>query len=273
MHARGCLIALFLFLCIGARAGATPVETGWDLEVPTTIVFIGDDINISVAGPSLNVTVEIRLTDPNGTPARSFFALLDNGTATWNYTTTGDDFPGLWRVSALVNGREVAFGEVTLLFDELNFLSKRQLLLEKRMNQQDGIVANLLDDNKQLHSLIDLMRIFVPLWIIAGSFIYYWAARHSWTMARFLTELEKLMGPGAKFEWWYRFKIWLLAPYGASELEQFHHIMRQKPGPKWPAEAIARRCVATNKELGIPERPLPRPVKKIRVIVKKGAPP
>lgn len=259
------LVAAGLLLLLAGPAQGITVQAGWELVVPNQVVFIGDAVDINVTGPAFNLTVEIRLTDPNGTFQHAFFAQLDNGTATWNYTTTELDFPGTWRVEALVNGNEVAYAEVIFVFDELTFLSRRQAVLERRMEQQDGIVANLLADNHVLHGQLDLMMFFVPAWIVLGFVIFWWTVRYvTLPWYKLLTEIRAKFdhAPVNTID---RFIVWAAAPWGGSEQEQFHIRLRLLPEPKWPSDAMAGRIIRWKARY---EKAPRMPVKKLRVVVK-----
>lgn len=262
MDGRKLLVALTIVIFLASPSSGESLKPGWDVAFNSPNVFIGEPINITVLGPLLNNTAEIRVINANGTLIRDYYALMQNGKAYYNYTTNLDDPSGTWVVNVYVNGTAVARGQLTIVFDEMNYLSKRINLLEKNDVQQRGLITSLINDNKNLHSQLDLIFWPAILLFVVLSLIGFWLARSiAWPLRCFLVELEKAFGPSQNWNWWHRFIEWLDAPYSSSELEQFHTRKRLQKPPKWPAQAIARRAVQWGKEHDALQTR--RPIKKV----------
>lgn len=132
---------LFASLTLGViLAAAMPAAAtdGWTVTVERNTVFVGDSINATIFGPLyVPLHVDVYLFDPNGTMMQYSQGPLINGSIDFTYNLTLDSIAGTWRLSASVGTNEVGSANVTVIFDEINYLQKRVSLLEKQNAEQE----------------------------------------------------------------------------------------------------------------------------------------
>jgi len=252
---------------VPAPAAATSVAPGWNVFLGGDVVFAGDPVNITVKGVAGNFTVEVRITDPNGTLDRSYFPRYRNTIATYNYTTKFSDASGDWTVGVYIEGNQVAYSAYELRWDELNFLSKRITLLEKQNTQQGAMIRQNAEEIRELRSQIIWFLIAGIATFTATALIGFWVGRVvGWPLYCFLKALD-LEIERRDDNPWTRLMNWLANPLPASFLAAFHERRRSKPSPKWVAESMAFRSrhYAANHGVTFPADPPKGPVKKVKV--------
>lgn len=247
-------------------AAAESVAPGWNVFVATPLVFAGDAVNITVKGIAGNFTVQLVITDPNGTVDRQYFPRYRNTIATYNYTTKFTDATGKWTVTAFIEEAVVATADYEVRWDDLNYAMKRISLLEKQNVQQAAMIKQNSDkiqdlDGKVFWFFVLGIFTFALLWGIG-----FWCSRVvSWPVYCFLNAIGLEFGRRDDNPW-RRLIRWLTTPYPPGVLAAFHEDLR-RPKPRWVDEAMARRARQYAAEHGVtyPAEPPKGPVKKKRL--------
>jgi hypothetical protein len=241
------VITVFVLIALSPLAGAESVQPGWNVIFLGSNVFLGDSINITVTGPLQfnNSTVRIQLIDSGGVELRNYYSVLANGVSYYNYTTSINSTPGVWRVNAyLGEDNLVAKAEVNVIFDEMNYLAKRTTILENQNKHQEEFILRLIKENQNLNDRIDWALILVPVGLVATVIVLLWSIIDvDAPLRQVLLELEKRYGPQTQQKLLKNFETWLLNPDSTSELKQYHLRMRLMNRPNWPADSIAARSV------------------------------
>ena len=131
---KGLIIAALLLLTMVPSAGAE--VPGWTVDLSDHAPYLGDTVvfEVNTTAQLAYMNVNIKVLGPNGVRVLSDFFTLDlfgYGRYYWETSLYAD--PGVYCVVLTFADLELAQFDVDLVYDELDFLSKRLVLLEEEL--------------------------------------------------------------------------------------------------------------------------------------------
>jgi hypothetical protein len=254
MHTRKMVLTTALLVTVIAlqsTALATSTLPGWTLTATNETIFVGDPINLTVSGPTVNVTVELDLYDTNTTLVRTYYPYYYNGTATYNFTTSLDDGPGAWYIVMLVDQEQAASLYIKVVYDENNFLLKRIAIQDTELTRLQGLTNSLIADTHQLHEDIHYYQATYPIVlfiVIFGTIVAYRYAFFPLWIWKLRMRID-FVGYGKG--WRGKIEDFMAMPWSGSEQAQFHARRRSQKPQRWPEEAIAIRSTTWGSHMGL----------------------
>lgn len=247
------LVVAFLLVTVPTAARAADVPS-YDVIAPSSTYFGGDWVNISVVGPDPPPVpfLYFNLSDPNGTLVDIRYVQVVNGSANYTLLLDLDATTGNYVLNCTSNGTLIAQVGFTVVYDELNYLSKRVAILERDSEQQahrleaQRLALRELDAKVWWYWLnpISTIALWVGfVWIMTQVVIPTWRLQYTWqfpTSDR-LSLKSRIAGQ-------------IVARWGPSDQRNFYPDVRlfDFPGAADPVIRAGRRAA------GLPQEPLPR---------------
>lgn len=149
---RRALLALAVLLVMPLAAAAPGDDVGWSVQLASTTYFVGDWVNVSVVGPRPPPVpfLYFNLTDPNGTLIDQRYIQVVNGSANYSFLLQLESSPGNYLLNVTANSTLVAQIGLKVVYDELNYLSKRVSLLER---DNDRLEARLATQRQEIRDV------------------------------------------------------------------------------------------------------------------------
>lgn len=171
--------------------------SGWTVNAPTTTFFIGDWMNVSVSGPRTMFVgfLHFNLTDPNGTIVDEWYNPVVNGTANFSYLLPLSAPPGNYLLNASTLDELVVQVGFVVVYDEMNFMSKRIDLLERRNAELSARLEGQRLRTRELQQQVEGFWWLAP---VAAFVFFYIGAAHKMAISptwQFWTNLGHTVAP------------------------------------------------------------------------------
>lgn len=244
----------------------------YNVIAPSTTYFGGDWVNISIVGPDPAPVpfLYFNLTDANGTIRDIRYIQVVNGTANYTLLLDLDAATGAYVLNCSANGTLIAQVGFTIVFDELNYLSKRVTILEREQDLQarrleaQRLALRDLDSKVWWYWLNPISTIilwFGFVWIMTAVVIPTWRLQYTWQFPTSDRLRLKSRLAGA-----------LVARWGQSDQRNYYPDVRlfDFPGAADPLVRAGRRAAGLPQEpiprqTNVPARPVAPKVRKVRV--------
>jgi hypothetical protein len=252
---RNVFSALSILVVIAALAAPAAASDafGWSAVAESSIVFVGDWINVTFLGPDPSPApfLYVNLTDPNGTVLDQRYSQVLNSSARFSFLLPLTALVGDYFVRASVNGTLLVEQRISVLFDDLNFLSKRVALLEQKTELQALRLEGQRLALREMSAKVDWYWLNVVNTIVGWTIVL-------WALYFVIFPTWKLV-----FDWYYplesrlrrrvRFISVLLSRYGPSDLRTYFPMLRMHHIPI-EADPMVR---AQRRLKGLPQEEIP----------------